>query len=247
MELKLIIIPAIDLRNGKCVRLIQGDFKRETIYSDNPLDVAGLWQSAGAERIHVVDLDGSLSGLPRNQDTIKRMVSQARVPVQVGGGIRDIRTIGTYIDMGVRWVVLGTAAMQDRALMKAACAAYNGHIILAIDAIDGMVSIKGWTERTAESAIQTAKFYEGYGLEAVIYTDIARDGMECGPNIEKTAELARSVSIPVIASGGVSGIRDIEKLLEIQETGVMGVIVGKALYTGALSLKDAIDRAKHRV
>lgn len=240
----MIIIPAIDLKDGRCVRLSQGDFNRVTVYSDNPVEIAKLWQDNGAERIHLVDLDGSLAGMPRNQEVIRAIVKQLQLPVQVGGGIRDMKTINAYMDIGVQWVILGTAAMQDRAVIKEACRAYSGHIILAIDAVGGIVAIKGWTERTSASAVETAISYEGYGLDAIVYTDIQRDGMETGVNVNKTQELAMAVSIPVIASGGVAGIDDIEKLLAIEKAGVIGVIIGKALYTGAISLKDAIRHSK---
>lgn len=238
----MIIIPAIDLKEGRCVRLSQGDFQRVTVYSDNPVEIAKLWQDNGAQRIHLVDLDGSLAGAPRNKEVISAIVKQIQVPVEVGGGIRDMKTIGTYIDTGVQWVILGTAAIHNKSLVKEACSAYNGHIILGIDAADGMVAIKGWTERTSVSAVETAISYKEYGFEAIIYTDIKRDGMETGVNIKKTQELAEAVSIPVIASGGVKDIDDVEKLLAVENTGIIGVIIGKALYTGAISLKEAIER-----
>jgi len=239
----LLIIPAIDLKAGTCVRLIQGDFRQVTVYSDSPAEVARLWQEKGAKRIHLVDLDGALAGFPRNQDVIHEIVKEAVVPIQVGGGIRDIKTIDTYINMGVRWVILGTAAFKSKTFVREACKTYPGKVILGIDASDGWVAIKGWTEITTESAKEIAKSYEGYGLEAIVYTDIKRDGTGKGINIEATKIIAESLDIPVIASGGVSGIRDIEGIKEIEPFGVTGVIIGKALYAGALSLEDAIKAA----
>lgn len=241
----MVIIPAIDLKNGQCVRLVQGDFKRVTVYSENPVEIARLWQEHGAERIHIVDLDGSLAGAPRNRDVIRNIVNAVGAPVQVGGGVRDMRTIETYIEMGVEWVILGTMALKDRNFIKEACNHFRNRVILGIDANAGKIAIQGWTEQTSASAVEMAKSYEGYGLAAIIYTDIARDGMETGVNTEATKALAEAVDIPVIASGGVSGMSDIERILEIEIFGVTGVIIGKALYTGAISLKDAISRAKN--
>ena len=240
----MIIIPAIDLKDGRCVRLSQGDFSRVTVYSDDPVGIAKKWQENGAERIHVVDLDGSRSGSPQNMDVIGGIVAEVRLPIEVGGGIRDMKTIETYIGMGVNWVVLGTMALTDKDFVRNACNAYKGKIILGIDANEGKASIQGWTEQTSESAVDVAKSYEGYGLAAIIYTDIKRDGMETGVNMEATGELAQSVDIPVIASGGVSSMEDIRRLKEIEKFGVIGVIVGKALYSGAISLKEAISLSK---
>ena len=240
----MIIIPAIDLKDGRCVRLAQGDFQRVTIYSDDPVGVARKWHESGAERIHVVDLDGSRSGLPQNADVIRRIVQEAGLSVEVGGGIRDIKTVETYLGMGVSWVILGTVALRDRGFVGAACDSYKGKIIVGIDANDGKIAIQGWTEQTEISAVETAKSYEGYGLAALIYTDIKRDGMETGVNIEATANLARSVDTPVIASGGVSSLDDIRRLRDIEKFGVIGVIIGRALYSGAISLGEAISIAR---
>ena len=240
----MIIIPAIDLKDGRCVRLAQGDFSRVTVVSDDPVGRARKWQENGAERIHVVDLDGSRSGSPRNTDVIRGIVAEGGLPVEVGGGIRDMKTIEAYIGMGVNWVILGTMALRDKGFVREACGAYKGQIILGIDAFDGKVAIQGWTEQTSEAAIDIAKGYEGCGLAAIVYTDIKRDGMETGVNMEATRELARSVDIPVIASGGVSSIEDIRRLREIEKFGVIGVIIGRALYSGAVSLKEAISLSK---
>lgn len=237
----MIIIPAIDLKDGKCVRLLQGDFSRATVYSDNPVEVAGMWQEKGAERIHVVDLDGSLAGSPRNRAVIGEIVRGVDVPVQVGGGIRDMKPLEDYFGMGVSRIILGTVALKDRKFVLDACKTFMGRIILGIDASDGKVAVEAWTEETTESVLDVAKSYEGCGLDAIVYTDIKRDGMEVGVNIEATENLARHVDVPVIASGGVSSIKDIERLLEIEKSGVVGVIIGKALYNGALRLEDAIS------
>jgi phosphoribosylformimino-5-aminoimidazole carboxamide ribotide isomerase len=240
----VIIIPAIDLKDGRCVRLAQGDFSRVTVYSDDPVGIAKKWQENGAERIHVIDLDGSWRGSPRNMDVIRDIVAEVGLPIEVGGGIRDMNTIGTYIGMGVKWVILGTMALRDKGFVRKACQTFKGEIILGMDANEGKVSIQGWTEQTSESAVDIAKGYEGYGLAAIIYTDIKRDGMETGVNVEATRELAQSVDIPIIASGGVSGTEDIRRLREVEKFGVIGVIIGRALYSGAVSLKEAISLSK---
>jgi phosphoribosylformimino-5-aminoimidazole carboxamide ribotide isomerase len=193
----------------------------------------------------VVDLDGSVSGSPKNADVIRDIVEECGLPIEVGGGIRDMKTIEAYISMGVKWVILGTMALRDKDFVREACDAYKGGIILGIDANDGKAAIRGWTERTSESAVDIAKGYEGYGLAAIVYTDIKRDGMGTGVNIEATRDLAQSVGIPVIASGGVSSVEDIHRLHEIEKFGVMGVIIGRALYSGAVSLEEAISLSKY--
>jgi phosphoribosylformimino-5-aminoimidazole carboxamide ribotide isomerase len=236
----MLIIPAIDLKGGRCVRLAQGDFTRVTVYGDHPAEVARQWQEQGAERIHLVDLDGSLAGSPRNRSAVADVVREVSVPVELGGGIRDMTTIETYIDMGVRWVILGTAAVRNEAFASEACRAFPDRVILGIDASAGQVAVQGWTEQTTVSAVDLAARFDAYDVAAIVYTDIKRDGMETGVNLEATEALARAVRPPVIASGGVSGIRDIERLLAAEASGVMGVVVGRALYTGALSLKEAI-------
>lgn len=242
----MIIIPAIDLKDGKCVRLAQGDFSRMTVYAENPAEIAVQWQAQGAERIHIVDLDGSLAGSPRNREVILNLVRAVRIPIEVGGGIRDIKTVDFYVSHGIRWIILGTAALKDEVFVKEACRVFRGHIMVGIDAKDGLAAIEGWTEKTSESAVDVARRYEGYGLGAVIYTDIKRDGMETGINIEATRIFAEAIEIPVIASGGVAGIEDIKKVVEIETAGVMGIIVGKALYTGGLYLPEAIMMAKSK-
>ncbi len=240
----MIIIPAIDLKGGKCVRLLQGDFDKATVYSSDPVETARKWQSQGAQRIHIVDLDGSLAGAPRNGELVKNIARAVSVPIEVGGGIRNLETAENYLTAGVRWVILGTAALKDRHFVEKTCALYPERVILGIDARGGRVAIEGWTEETGSTAIEFAKGFEGTGIDSIVYTDISRDGMETGVNLEATRALAEAVNIPVIASGGVSSLKDIIDLKRIEKSGISGVIVGKALYTGGLQLKDAIKIAK---
>jgi phosphoribosylformimino-5-aminoimidazole carboxamide ribotide isomerase len=237
----MIVIPAIDLHEGRCVRLIQGDFRRATAYGDDPVAMALQWKSRGAERLHIVDLDGSLAGAPRHETVIGAIVAETGLPVEVGGGVRDMRTLEAYLQAGVHWVILGTAALRDPEFVREACRTYPGRVILGIDASGGRVAVQGWTETTVETAVTLARRFEAVSPAALVYTDILRDGMETGVNLESTAELAASVGIPVLASGGVAGIRDIERLKPLEAKGVIGVIVGKALYTGGLSLEAAIE------
>jgi len=242
----MIIIPAIDLKGGQCVRLSQGDMDRATVYSENPAEMAKTWQNMGAKRIHVVDLDGAVSGQPKNRTAIEAIVSAVSVPVQLGGGIRDQETISAYFSCGIDRVILGTAAINDPAFLVESCHAWPKKIIVGIDATDGMVCIKGWTEKTSVSVVDLVKKIEQLPLAAIVFTDIKRDGMLTGPNIESTALLARSTRIPVIASGGVSRIEDIEALLTVEQFGVTGVIVGRAFYTGNLDLRECIKLAEKR-
>lgn len=240
----MIIIPAIDIKDGKCVRLAQGDFDRVTTYANNPVDMAITWREQGAELIHIVDLDGSVAGLPRNANIILEIAKKADVPIQVGGGIRDMETIEYYLSNGVGSVILGTAALQDEKIIQDACDTFPGKIILGIDALNGKVAIRGWTQKTEHNAVELARRYENHNVKAIIYTDISRDGMGTGINLEATKVLAKSVSIPVIASGGVAGIADIRNLLAIDDCEIYGVIIGRALYTGAVSLEEAIQESK---
>jgi phosphoribosylformimino-5-aminoimidazole carboxamide ribotide isomerase len=240
----LIIIPAVDLKEGRCVRLSQGRMDQESVYSEHPVEMAKHWESKGAERLHIVDLNGAVTGKPIHRSLIKEITQSLRIPVEVGGGIREIATIEDYLSSGVRWVILGTAAFQNRSLVEEACRQFPERVILGIDAREGKVAIQGWNEVVSLEAVALAKQFEGTGLSAIIFTDIERDGMSTGLNFDSTRRLSASTSIPVIASGGVSRIEDIEHLLELESEGVIGVIVGRALYTGGLDLGEAIKLAK---
>lgn len=240
----MIIIPAVDLKDGRCVRLSQGRMDQESVYSDHPIDMARRWESEGAERLHVVDLNGAMNGRPIHRPLVKEISQAVRIPIEVGGGIRDMTAIEDYLSSGVAWVVLGTAAFQNPALIEQACHRFPERVILGIDAKGGKVAIRGWNEMVSLAAIDLLKQYEGMGLSAIIFTDIERDGMRTGVNIQSTKSLARSTSIPVIASGGVSRIEDVEHLLELEQDGVIGVIVGRALYTGSVKLEEAIRITK---
>jgi phosphoribosylformimino-5-aminoimidazole carboxamide ribotide isomerase len=240
----LIIIPAVDLKEGRCVRLSQGRMDQESVYSEHPVEMAKHWESKGAERLHVIDLNGAVTGKPIHRSLIQEITRSLRIPIEVGGGIRDIATIEDYLSSGVRWVILGTAAFQNRSLVEEACRQFPERVILGIDARGGRVAIRGWNEVVSLDAVDLAKQFEGKGLSAIIFTDIERDGMSTGLNFESTRRLSKSTSIPVIASGGVSRIEDIKHLLELESEGVIGVIVGRALYTGRLDLEEAIRLAK---
>ena len=236
----MIVIPAVDLKDGRCVRLSQGRMDQESVYSEHPVEMAMHWESQRAERLHVVDLNGAVMGKPFHRSLIKEIARSVHIPIEVGGGIRDLATIEDYLSSGVRWVILGTAAFQSRPLIEEACHRFPGRIVLGIDAKGGKVAIQGWNEVVSLEAIDLAKEFEGMGLSAIIFTDIERDGMATGLNFESTKRLARSTLIPVIASGGVSRIEDIEHLLDLEQDGVIGVIVGRALYTGQVDLEEAI-------
>jgi phosphoribosylformimino-5-aminoimidazole carboxamide ribotide isomerase len=240
----MIVIPAIDLKNGRCVRLRQGVMTEETVYSEFPEEVAVRWHEQGAERIHLVDLDGAVNGRPVNRDAIKRIVNAVPVPIELGGGIRDIVTIESYLELGIAQVILGTIAYKDPDLVAKACEQFPGSIILGIDAKKGHVAVEGWVEKTGMTPLEMAKKFESTGISAIIYTDIQRDGMNSGPNIEATKALAEKITVPVIASGGISGIEDVIKLLPLSEFGVTGMITGKALYEGNLGLPEAIKASK---
>jgi phosphoribosylformimino-5-aminoimidazole carboxamide ribotide isomerase len=245
MNKNLIVIPAIDIKSGKCVRLSQGDFNRVTVYADDPLDTARSWAEKGAELIHIVDLDTSVAGVPTNYEKICEISKKIHVPIQVGGGIRNMETIDFYLSRGISSVILGTTALQDEQFVRDAGRIHPGKIMMGIDAIDGMVAIQGWTQITKQSAVNLAKRYEGCGLKAIVYTDIKRDGMETGVNVEATVALAKEVNIPVIASGGVAKISDIERLLAIKDCSIYGVIIGRALYNGSISLEEVIEKTRN--
>lgn len=236
----MIIIPAVDLKNGKCVRLLQGRMDQETVFSDDPAAMAQRWERDGAEMLHVVDLDGAIAKSPRNLAAIREIRSRLQIPMEVGGGIRTLETIRMYADMGVDKVVIGTEAIRNPDLVKTACEAFPGRVVIGIDAKNGMVAIEGWTETTGTRAVDLARQFEGCGVAAINFTDIQRDGMQTGVNLDETRRLAEALTIPVVASGGVSTLADIRALLPLGEAGVTGVIVGRALYTGSLELQAAI-------
>jgi len=242
----MIVIPAIDLKNGQCVRLEQGLMERDTVYSLDPAATARRWQEEGGELLHIVDLDGAFAGVPKNRAVIERIVAAIDIPAQLGGGIRDLATIEAYLALGLSRVIIGTAAQRTPQLVTEACRQFPGRIVVGIDAKNGMVAVQGWAEVTDVTAVELAKRFAGDGVAAIIYTDIARDGMLQGPNLEATRQLAEAVGIPVIASGGVSSLQDIENLLAIEQYGVAGVITGKAIYSGALDLREAVELTRRR-
>ena len=243
----MIVIPAIDLKEGKCVRLEQGLMDRDTVYSDNPAEQALTWQGQGGELLHIVDLDGAFAGVPKNRDAIKAIVGAIDIPVQLGGGIRNMQTVEAYLELGINRVILGTVAKENPQLVEEACKKYPGQIVVGIDAKDGLVAVRGWADVTDKQATRMAEEMEEFGVAAIIYTDIARDGMMQGPNIDATRKLAESISIPVIASGGLSTLDDIRRLMAIESSGVTGVITGKAIYSGAIDLHEAIALTRGEV
>ena len=236
----MIVIPAIDLKEGKCVRLEQGLMEKDTVYSDDPAAMAQHWQEEGAKLLHLVDLDGAFAGKPKNKTAIETIVETLDIPTQLGGGIRDLKTVEAYLSLGIGRIILGTVAKENPDMVKEACRLFPGRIIVGIDAKNGLVAVRGWADVTQTKATELAKEMQDIGVAAIIYTDIARDGMMQGPNIAATRRLAEVLSIPVIASGGVSTLDDIRKLLEIVPFGLEGVITGKAIYTGALCLREAV-------
>jgi phosphoribosylformimino-5-aminoimidazole carboxamide ribotide isomerase len=241
----MLLIPAIDLKDGHCVRLKQGDMNDSTIFSEDPAAMARRWVDAGARRLHLVDLNGAFAGKPVNEGAVKSILRAVGddIPVQLGGGIRDLDTIERYLDDGISYVIIGTAAVKSPGFLKDACSAFGGHIIVGLDAKDGKVATDGWSKLTGHEVVDLAKKFEDYGVEGIIYTDIGRDGMLTGINIEATVKLAQSLTIPVIASGGLSNIADIEALCAVEPDGVEGVICGRSIYTGSLYFKAAQARA----
>lgn len=241
----MLLIPAIDLKDGHCVRLIQGDMDQSTTFGEDPAAMAAKWLEAGARRLHLVDLNGAFAGQPKNLGAIKSILKEVNgeIPVQLGGGIRDLDTIERYIDLGIEYLIIGTAAVKNPGFLQDACTAFAGHIIVGLDAKDGKVAIDGWSKLTGQDVISTAKRFEDWGVESIIYTDIGRDGMLTGINVDATVKLAQALKIPVIASGGLAGMADIEALCAVQKEGVEGVICGRAIYTGDLDFAAAQDRA----
>jgi len=231
----VLLIPAIDLKDGRCVRLRQGRMDDETVFSDDPVEVAGRWRKAGARRLHLVDLNGAFAGEPVNGEVIRAIAAAyPELPIQVGGGIRDEQTIQAYLDAGVDYAIIGTQAVKQPEFVGRACQAFPGHIIVGLDAKDGMVAIDGWATVTEHRVTDLARRFEQDGVSAIVYTDIGRDGMLSGPNVEATAALARAIEIPVIASGGITGIDDIRALCDVASAGITGAITGRAIYEGTL-------------
>lgn len=237
----MLIIPAIDLKDGKCVRLKQGVMEDATIFSEDPGAMAAQWVKQGARRLHVVDLNGAAAGKPKNEAAIKSILAAVgdRIPVQLGGGIRDLDTIERYIDSGISFVIIGTAAVKTPGFLHDACTAFTGHVMVALDAKDGKVAVDGWSKMTGHDVIDLAKKFEDYGSEAIIYTDIGRDGMLTGVNIKATVELARQLSVPVIASGGITDLEDVKALCKVEAEGITGAITGRAVYQGTLDFAAA--------
>ncbi len=240
----MLLIPAIDMKDGRGVRLKQGNMEDETVFSEDPGEVARHWVEMGAERIHLVDLNGAVSGKPQNTAAIKAILEAvgAEVPVQLGGGIRSLETIERYLDDGIAYVIIGTAAVKSPGFLHDACNAFPGQVIVGLDARDGKVATDGWSKLTKHDVADLARKFEGYGVEGIIYTDIGRDGMLTGVNIEATVKLAQAVNVPVYASGGVTGLEDIDKLLAVEHEGIDGVILGRSLYEGTLDFAAALER-----
>jgi len=237
----MLIIPAIDLKDGKCVRLKQGVMTDATVFSDDPTAMAQQWLDQGARRLHLIDLNGAAAGRPKNENAIKAIAAAvgAKVPIQLGGGIRDLDTIERYLDHGVSYVIIGTAAVKTPGFLHDACTAFGGHVMVALDAKEGKVAVDGWSKMTGHDVVDLAKKFEDYGVEAIIYTDIGRDGMLSGVNIEATVALARHLTVPVIASGGLTDLEDIKALCAVEAEGITGAITGRAVYQGTLDFKEA--------
>ena len=241
----MLLIPAIDLKDGKCVRLQQGDMNASTTFGEDPAAMARRWLDAGARRLHLVDLNGAFAGKPVNQSAVRAILREVgdEIPVQLGGGIRDLDTIERYLDDGISYVVIGTAAVKNPGFLHDACSAFPGHILVGLDAREGKVATDGWSKMTGHDVVDLARKFEDYGVEGIIYTDIGRDGMLTGVNIEATVKLAREIKVPVIASGGLSSIADIKALAQHEADGIIGAIAGRAIYDGTLDFKDALKAA----
>ena len=241
----MLLIPAIDLKDGRCVRLRQGDMDDATVFSEDPVAMARNWLDRGARRLHLVDLNGAVSGRPRNESVIREILDEiaGRIPVQLGGGIRDLDTIERYLDGGLSYVIIGTAAVKNPGFLHDACGAFPGQVIVGLDARDGRVATDGWSKLTKHDVVDLARKFEDYGVEGVIYTDIGRDGMLTGVNIEATVRLAQALKVPVFASGGIGGMDDIDRLCAVEDEGIEGAILGRALYEGQLDFAAAQTRA----
>lgn len=236
----MLIIPAIDLKDGACVRLKQGRMEDDTVFSDDPIGVAAQWVEQGARRLHLVDLNGAFAGTPINGEIVRAIAQRwPSLPIQIGGGIRSLETIETYVQAGVSWVILGTKAVKEPSFVREACKAFPGKVIVGIDAKDGWVATDGWAEVSSIQAVDLAKQFKADGISAIVYTDIARDGMMQGVNVEATAKLARDSGLPIIASGGVTNLDDIHRLMAVKNDGIVGAITGRAIYEGTLDLSQA--------
>ena len=235
----MLLIPAIDLKDGQCVRLRQGKMEDSTVFSDDPVAMAGRWVEAGTKRLHIVDLDGAFAGKPKNADVIHDIASAyPDIDIQIGGGIRDDDTIAAYLDAGVRYVIIGTQAVKDPHFVSEVCAEFPTHIIVGLDAKDGKVAVDGWSKLSKHDVIDMAQRFENDGVSAIVYTDISRDGMMQGVNVEATVKLAQAVNIPVIASGGITNMDDIKALSAVEDEGIMGAITGRAIYDGSIDLAE---------
>lgn len=236
----MLLLPAIDLKDGQCVRLRQGRMEDTTVFSDSPVDTATRWVESGAKRLHLVDLNGAFDGVPVNNSAVEAIAKKfPALPIQIGGGIRDAKTVQAYLDAGVQYCIIGTKAVEDPDFVKDLCKQFPGHIIVGIDAKNGMVATDGWAEVSSVSAIELAKDFEEAGVVAIVYTDISRDGMMKGVNVEATVTLAESINIPVIASGGVTNMDDIKNLCAVEDAGIMGTILGRSIYEGTIDLAEA--------
>jgi phosphoribosylformimino-5-aminoimidazole carboxamide ribotide isomerase len=237
----MLIIPAIDLKDGRCVRLQQGDMDSATVFSENPVAMARHWAEQGARRLHIVDLNGAVAGKPKNEKVIREMIAAVgeSLPIQLGGGIRDLDTIESYIDAGVAYVIIGTAAVKNPGFLHDACYAFPGHIIVGLDAKEGKVAVEGWSKMTGHDVIDLGKKFEDFGVEALVYTDIGRDGMLTGVNVEATLKLAQAIRTPIIASGGLNSVKDVQAVCRLVPEGIVGAIAGRALYEGKLDFKKA--------
>ncbi len=241
----MLLIPAIDLKDGQCVRLRQGEMNDATVFSEDPGAMAAHWLAQGARRLHLVDLNGAFAGVPKNERAVKAILKAVGedIPVQLGGGIRDLDTIERYLDDGITYVIIGTAAVKNPGFLQEACIAFGGHIIVGLDARDGKVATDGWSKLSGHDVIDLAKKYEDWGVEAIVYTDIGRDGMLSGVNIEATVKLAQAVKIPVYASGGMTNLADVDALCKVADEGIEGAILGRSIYEGTIDFAKAQARA----
>lgn len=240
----MIIIPAVDIKSGRCVRLREGRADAETIFSDHPLEMAQKWVDLGAERLHIIDLDGAFEKGPRNSGAIKEIVEAVQIPIQLGGGIRDLETVEVYLSLGLNQVILGTVALKDPAMVQEACRLFPGQIMVSLDARDNRIAVEGWTEISEKDPVDLANQYEDWGVKAIIFTDISRDGTQQGPSIPSTRRLAQATGLPVIAAGGIATLSDVQSLAALESDGLVGMITGRAIYSGSLDLPEAMEWLK---